>query len=308
MKHRGMAVVAAALALASAPPGALAWGPHGHRIVCLIAYQLLEPDVQARVDHLTKTFLPPGHASTADAPMYASFPDACTFADTARDNARAGLPAWLYFKRFEEWHFLNLPRDVRTADPDQCGNNCVLRGIAYHSARLANADLQDWKRAEALFFLGHWIGDIHQPLHVSYKDDLGGNRIKPITGGFFTTSSNLHTVWDSGIIEMAHAGNDKTLAAKLAAAITPQMRTEWVAVDPIGWAQESYDITISPDVSYCAWTTTNNPHDEEACVPKSKAGRTLHKSYETEFRPTVERRLQQAGVRLADRIRRALGS
>ena len=306
MRHRGMVFVAAALALSSAPRSALAWGDDGHKIVCTIAYRLLEPDLQAKVDHLTSVYLRPGHKPTDHTPMYTSFPDACTFADTARSNARNHVKGWSYFKRFEEWHFLNLPRDVPKVEPSQCGDNCVLRGIDYHSARLADGGLQEWQRAEALFFLGHWLGDVHQPLHVSYKDDLGGNDIKPISGGFYT-SPNLHAVWDSGIISKAKAASSNaTYAKKLAATITPEMRTEWTAVDPLGWAQESYDVTISPDVAYCEWTA--DPHGEDSCAPESAVGRVLKKPYETEFRPIVERRLEQAGARLADRIRRALAS
>ena len=310
MKYRGMVLVAVILALSAAPRSALAWGPEGHKIVCRIAYQLLDQSVQKRIDDLTRTFRRPGQNPANHAPMFTSFADACTFADTARANARKSgqrqFRPWRYFKRFEEWHFLNLPRDAHKVDPDQCGDNCVLRGIAYHSDRLAKTDIPDWQRAESLFFLGHWVGDIHQPLHVSFKDDLGGNDIKPISGGFFP-SDNLHSVWDSGIIAKANAGSDATYAKKLAAAITPAMQTEWLAVDPVGWAQESYDITVSDKVTYCEWTHTPNPNDEESCIPEPMAGRTLGQAYETSFRPTVELRLQKAGVRLADRIRRALG-
>ena len=314
MKNEAMALAtaaAAALALSAVPSSALAWGDDGHKIVCMIAYRLLEPTVQQKIDDLTGTFRRPGQNAANHTPMFTSFSDACTFADTARRNARksgqAQFRPWRYFKRFEEWHFLNVPRDARTVEAKQCGDNCVLRGIDYHSARLAKADIPDWQRAESLFFLGHWIGDIHQPLHVSFKDDAGGNEITPISGNFFT-SDNLHAVWDSGIITMAHAGSDATYAKKLTAAITPEMQTEWLAVDPVGWAQESYDITVSDKVAYCEWTHTPNPNDEESCVPEPMVGRTLGQAYETRFRPTVELRLQKAGVRLADRIRRALGS
>jgi len=225
----------------------------------------------------------------------------------ARDKKHPDVrKKWRYFKRFDEWHFLNVPRETHTVKAEYCGDNCVLWGIDYHGKRLADHTLEDWKRAEALFFLGHWVGDVHQPLHVSFKDDTGGNEIKPIAGGYFS-SADLHAVWDSGIIDAASpASQEKAYAEKLTAGISPDMRAAWIAVAPLDWAQESYDVTISPDSTYCSWE--NGPDGVEQCAPKVTLGRAIGKSYETEFRPIVERRLQQAGARLANRIHNALAA
>ena len=122
-------------------------------------------------------------------------------ADEARSKARDNVPGWDRFDPFENWHFLNVPRTTRSVEQSHCHDNCVLTGIAHHAEALTTAST-DRDRAEALFFLGHWIGDVHQPLHISYVDDRGGNDIKPINGGFYA-SSNLHAVWDSGIIAKA---------------------------------------------------------------------------------------------------------
>lgn len=63
----------------------------------------------------------------------------------------------------------------------------------------------------AITFLVHFIGDVHQPLHVGWKDDLGGNKVKCT---FFGKDTNLHSVWDSGMIY--HSGyNTDELSQKL---------------------------------------------------------------------------------------------
>jgi hypothetical protein len=75
---------------------------------------------------------------------------------------------------FDQWHFLNLLRTSGAPEEDDCpaAKGCVLTGIARHTTDLRNA-ATDQERAEALFFLGHWLGDIHQPLHISFSDDQG---------------------------------------------------------------------------------------------------------------------------------------
>lgn len=278
---------------------AWAWGNEGHKIVCRIAYMLLDADEQAEVNRLTELYRQP------DGQKYRYFTDACIFADKARSHVQSNAPRWSYFSRFNRWHFLNVPRDTRDVTEEHCGDDCVLEGIEYHSARLANDSLEDWKRAEALFFLGHWVGDIHQPLHVSFADDLGGNSIKPILGGYYGTSGgHLHYVWDSGIIRKAMGNGDwLAYAATLKSRITPALRAQWDAAAPLEWAQESYALTITDDVDYCEW----EQNDEGAvCSPEGHT-RNLGVSYQQKFQDDVELRLQQAGSRLADQIQAALG-
>src|SRR5258706_7367765 len=105
---RSSAVLLAVVAL-FITTNALAWGPDGHKIVCRIAFQLLDNDAQrAEVDRLTKAYqLPNG------LPGYTSFPEACTFADRARGNAQAGTTGLQQFKPIDEWDLLNVSRNVQ---------------------------------------------------------------------------------------------------------------------------------------------------------------------------------------------------
>ena len=185
-------VLAACLTL-SVAPDASAWGPDGHRIVCQIAFRLLDAARQQEIIRLTAKYHEPNNGSG-----FSFFSDGCLFPDEARQKARDKVPGWNKFDSFDAWHFLNVPRTTHLVAESHCNSNCVLTGIARH-ADLLRTSKSDEDRAEALFFLGHWVGDLHQPLHISYSDDRGGNFITPILGGFYE-STHLHGVWDSGII------------------------------------------------------------------------------------------------------------
>jgi hypothetical protein len=290
MKH----VVIAASLLAAPATNAFAWGPDGHRIVCRIAHQLLDTARQKIIATLVTGYQAP------DKGTFTSFPQACNFADVARSKARDNVPGWDRFDPFDAWHFLNLPRTAAVVEESHCQGNCVLTGIAHHVKALASADAAD--RAEALLFLGHWVGDIHQPLHVSYADDRGGNEIQPVGGGFYASSS-LHGVWDSGIVSKA-VGSDgwRAYADRLARAITPPETAAWTGASPLAWAQESYVLITRPLSQYCAWQAVKG---ETRCARLTGA-RTLAQAYQDQFGDDVAVRLQQAGVRLAGLLRQNL--
>src|SRR5215831_13400116 len=113
-----------------------------------------------------------------------SFADACTWPDHPR-------------KRAEE-HFINVGRSVHTITVAQCPAvpKCLFTAIPADLDVLRTSN-DDVAKLASLKFLGHWIGDIHQPLHVSFADDRGGNFIRE-SG---PCVNSLHTVWDTCIIE-----------------------------------------------------------------------------------------------------------
>jgi hypothetical protein len=90
-------------------------------------------------------------------------------------------------------------------------------------------------RRVALRFVIHLVGDLHQPLHVGDNGDRGGNdtRVR-----FFTRGSNMHRVWDSGIIDRAGRGEPAWLA-DLAAMDTPESRAKALSGSVEDWATES---------------------------------------------------------------------
>ncbi len=73
----------------------------------------------------------------------------------------------------------------------------MVTAIEEDFAVLASPEASDRQKVKALKFLGHWAGDIHEPLHVSFEDDRGRNDI--ITNG--SSCDSLHAVWDRGLVE-----------------------------------------------------------------------------------------------------------
>ncbi|MGH7489292.1 MAG: S1/P1 nuclease, partial [bacterium] len=291
---------------------ALAWGPDGHFITCRIAYLELKnvPGAQARIDELAALYRDP------DGNPVPSFAEGCRFPDFARglvDNP--AKPKWAKeFKQFNEWHFLNVPRETFAIRPSECADNCVLTGIAYHTKGLAMPGLSENQHAQALLFLGHWLGDIHQPLHISFKDDKGGNAVLVTKDSFYERFPprdgeqerpvNIHSVWDGRIIgKMRGTETVDQFAQDLESAITDAQRQQWLLGTPLDWAQESYDITTIADVDYCKWTLGPNG---ETCAAEPQE-RKLTAEYQDKFGKVVKQRLQQAGVRLAAQIRKGLG-
>jgi nuclease S1 len=284
-KSCAMLVVALPFVFHSRPLG---WGPDGHKVVCAIAVKLLSADDAKVVQALARGYVHPDKTHSS------SFPTGCTFPDDARANADAKVAGWMQFAKFKNWHFLNVPRTTTTL-PEDC-TNCVFEGIRHHVQQLGDMTLSKQRRGEALLFLGHWVGDIHQPLHVSFADDRGGNLVK-VDGTYGST--DLHKVWDGRMLLRARGPQDWwTYAGELTGSITAANRTAWTASDMQAWAQESHDITTDPAIQYCQLASG-------ACqsIPGT---RHLKPGYQTLFENRMELRLKQAGVRLAALLTRAL--
>jgi hypothetical protein len=121
------------------------------------------------------------------------FADSCTWPDTARYDD---------YKGTYENHFINIPREAAGIDfaRDCAAMDCIAVGIQknlVYLMRAASGSREKARLAAALRFLGHFVGDLHQPLHVSHAEDWGGNKIKV---KWYGEDSNLHAVWDTGIM------------------------------------------------------------------------------------------------------------
>jgi hypothetical protein len=138
------------------------------------------------------------------------------------------------------------------------------------------------ERRFALRILLHCIEDLHQPCHVGDNHDKGGNLTQV---RWFDRGSNMHRVWDSGIIERAGNTEDFWLA-DLAELDTAENRTAWMAGTVEDWATESL---IAAREAYQLPGTDK----------RLKSGQKLGDEYQAKHLPVVRRRLCQAGLRLA---------
>lgn len=272
-------VFAVFLVEAMAAPAAFAWGDAGHRIVCQIAYLELKPAAREKVDALI-----------ALDPKFRTFSASCVWPDI--------FPA----VRPAE-HFLNVPRTATAVEPAKLcptSDRCVASAILGDARDLAlSTDSQD--KLRLLKSLGHWVGDIHQPLHVSFEDDKGGNFVM-VSG---SCAVSLHLAWDLCIIEKKLDADEGAEAAKLDGEITEPERKEWAGA-PIGaaavasWANESLSIAVSSSTLYCVqhgaacWYSAEEPQ-----FAGKKRTVDISDDYLETQAPIVRGRLKRAGVRLA---------
>jgi len=274
----GIAIILLALSANSV----LAWGDTAHRIICEIAFKELNSQARAEVKRLIRLD-----------PVFFTFSGSCIWPDHPRKRSRE--------------HFVNLPRSATQLENDSCPlvDKCVVMAIEVDLQIVADAGATDASKLDALKFLGHWVGDIHQPLHVSFRDDRGGNSIK-VSG---PCSRNLHAVWDGCIIETKLGTNIRNIATDLRGAVTPADRVQWNSTGPKTWANESFRITISKATGYCVkkndacwYATDNNKLDRN----EEKRILVVDDAYIERQLPTIKERLTQAGIRLGHLLNHAL--
>lgn len=275
-----MRILIAALALFGMSSGnAWAWGQEGHAIVCDIAFRLAKPNTRTAIQRLLR--------NDPVRQFRTNFAASCNFPD--------GPP-----RRRGGEHFVNLARDaqgIAAGTPCPTTPKCVVTAIT-NDAQILGSRGRPADKLLALKFLGHWVGDVHQPLHVSFKDDTGGNDIS-VSG---ECSGKFHSTWDTCLVRKAGGTNVTQAATALIAAITPQMKQQWLASsDPRDWANESYEITRAAATKYCVM-------QGQTCAMPSPPSVTIDSAYVATNMPIVKTRLQQAGVRLAAMLDKAFGN
>ena len=279
MTARTAASLALLAALPLAPQAAFAWGDTGHRITGQIAEQALSDEARRAVR---------GIAGGKTLAMLATWPD------FVRSN-----PDWGFVST---WHYVNVEDDgtleevmtaaARTLEPDN-----IVEAIGYFQAILAGdeerrrhfEELMSANGVEpregsveltALCFLAHFVGDLHQPLHVGRGNDRGGNAV---TVNFFGEISRLHSVWDSGLIERQVLSFTE-FTTFLDAELAGEVQAGDGGVEE--WARESRAYLSK---AYEIWGRTSR----ENYLPE------LGYRYVYDHIGTVKRRLYQAGLRLA---------
>jgi hypothetical protein len=151
--------------------------------------------------------------------------------------------------------------------------------IENYTVTLQNRRAPKRQRREALKFLVHFVGDIHQPLHVSYADDRGGNKV-PLRW-FGEPDWNLHSVWDDGVVKRCLGKGRTTVIRRMRQRLSKEQFTLWRnSLAPEVWANESLAIT-------------------RRLYEELPAGGEIGREYCRQNSGTAEQRLAAAGVRLA---------
>lgn len=203
-----------------------AWGPEGHRLVGQAAFERLGPDARAAVIDI----LGVDDAAAAGPAL----DRACNWPDAVRPT-----PEWAWTSPF---HYINLPRHDTAYDRERdCPDGlCVTEGVLRYASELSHPQPDPERRWQALAFLCHLVGDLHQPLHAGFRDDRGANRVEIEYRG---ENWNLHEWWD-GVLIRARLGNEAGRLAQLSAAVRALPREDWDPADVARWTEESHALAI----------------------------------------------------------------
>ncbi len=293
-------LVAAAFALPVAGGGrALAWGNDGHMIVALIAQHYLDPAAKKRVAALLK--------SDHDKLTKRDIASRATWADRFRDSDRNTTKQ--RYNATRQWHFV----DIELSKPDldaACfhfpplpkgvaaskgpAKDCVVDKIDEFETELENKHTSKAERLLAFKFLLHFVGDIHQPLHAADNHDKGGNSVQ-ILFGKHTAADNLHSYWDSVLIDKIDKDYEK-IAAMLIDKYDDK-QSAWMKGTPKQWALQSF--ALARDVVYKLPDTHRRDKHGVDCI-------VIDAAYDAKALPVVQEQLAKAGMRLAMLLNRAL--
>jgi hypothetical protein len=258
--------ILAAAAASVLPSPALAWGKTGHRVVAAIAEPQLSGLARAQVKEIL------GGAESLD--------EAANWPDEMRSD-----PAPFWQKTSTPWHYVTLNGIIYDHAPAE---GDALKALNLYRDLLRDPKSSLAEKQTALRFIVHLVGDLHQPLHVGKCCDRGGNDVKV---KWFGRDLNLHSVWDSALVDEQQLSFTE-MAAKLNRHTSPQDVIAWWDINPRDWISESAQIreTIYPSAPA---KPAKGKKGKGPAVPE------LSYSYVYKYTPIMERRLQQAGVRLA---------
>jgi hypothetical protein len=293
-------------------PSAHAWGCKGHQTIALIAENHLSPEARQFVEKvLSENPIDPKLKRWCGNSTPDLMADASTWPDDVRNERHNG-----------PWHYIDIPRGKQKgALEEYCGTEgCVTRAIEDQRIVLKDKSAESLKRAEALRYLIHFVGDLHQPLHASNNGDNGGNcvpvkylRHEPLPNPAHAEredySPNLHQIWDTEIVERdMEVSNPHRYADEL----DEKFRTESTAWEAAGihvdnWAWESHERAES--AVYDAFSEKIGVEADvkpKGCSDNNHIGKRMFEkhlaadeTYQTKAAKVVELGIAEAGVRLA---------
>jgi nuclease S1 len=247
-----IALLALTLSITSSHAKATYWGATGHRTVGKIAEKYLTKKAKKAISNLLD-----GHTLS----FYS------TFADEIKSDNK--------YRKYSTWHYVNFKFDEKYNPSTASKKGDLIQGINTCVKILKDPSATKADKAFHLKLLIHFIGDLHQPLHVGHAEDRGGNDIKV---KWFNKPSNLHRVWDSEMItsyKMSYtelAKNANKLSKAQVQALQKGSILDWV-----------YDSQALAKKVYAS----------------AKNGNKLHYRYSYDYLKTVRLQLQKGGVRLA---------
>ncbi len=268
-RHRLAWLPGVLLVLATVAP-VHAWGPLGHRLVARQAAEQLSPPVRAEIARLLQGEPAPTLAGVS----------------TWADELRGSDP--VLGRRTAAWHYVNIGEAGCRYDADQhcASGDCVNEALETQARILGDRRRSDAERLQALKFVVHMAGDAHQPLHAGHLHDRGGNRYQV---NFMGKGSNLHALWDSGLLNSLRLDEDAWMERLRA---MPAPAPSGIGQPPrpgfaVPWIEDACRIATGPGVY--------------------PPGHRVDQAYADMHLPALEAQLRAGGARLAEVLEASLG-
>jgi hypothetical protein len=219
------------------------------------------------------------------------------------------------------WHYIDIPLGKSQGEIAKfcpLPESCVTQAITDQLAILRSPGIDPQKKADALRFLIHFVGDLHQPIHATTNNDQGGNCVpvayfdaipqlrNPETGSY---APNLHGIWDTNILARITEGKSSERVASELDQLFRSKIVRWkrASVDVNGWAWESYE--LAEKIVYGKLPVRipiESPQPVKSCADDShisarmlKLNERLEQPYQDAAAPVVQQQIAKAGARLA---------
>src|SRR5215470_5545355 len=252
-KYQHMHIATFAVLL-TVPSSAFAWGIKGHQIVALIAEAHLDASTRDKIKVILRK-----NETLSKASIWP-------------DEVRKALP------QMNPLHYVDVPRGATAYDRERdCPQrNCIVEAITWYWNVLKSKDSPLAEKQLALNYLVHLVGDLHEPLHVGFLDDVGGTKTKVTFQG---KAQTLHALWDEGMLDTEN-GTARAIAKLLDEECDPTTALRGKPVRP----------PIGPTNRWRSQSSTFI-----RCLSRTRSARST-----SNLRCQIlHRRLVQAGVRLA---------
>ena len=228
------------------------WGQSGHRVIGLVAENHLTKRAKDKIN-----FLLDGN----------SLANVSTHADEIKSDKK--------YNYISKWHYINIPLNKKFDEIEREKDGDIIYAINKCIEVLKSRKYNKKEKSFHLKLLVHFIGDLHQPMHLGSKKDRGGNDIKLL---WFGSITNLHRIWDTQIIE-SHNMSYTEMASDLPIFTPNQIKVE---------ANKSINNWVEETRIYTRQIYSESP-------PNGKLG------YEYRYKnlPIIKSQLYKAGIRLA---------
>lgn len=278
------------LVLLVPPQAAFAWGIEGHRMIGEIATRHLTAESARKV----LVVLANDRLADGEPSGRTTLGEIAYWADEIKD--------YDWSRRTRSWHFDDVPVCGEPDYAQYCkGGNCASAQIARHVDILRNARSSRRQRTEALKWVVHLVGDIHQPLHSATRHDRGGNLVQVSYFGARDNppygTINLHTIWDIHMVQrlIAQRGGERVIVSTPVSDAEIRKIEEGALAD---WVSESNQLAAKLVYSVVP--------AKMSCEGKVHDVVEIGEAYYALAAPVIESQIRKAGIRLARILNEAL--